>query len=341
MNNIEIGPIRPPSESDRLLIRVTRGCHWNKCYFCGLYKNMSFSMRPIDEVIADIQGQSERYQDRNYTSCFLQDGDALVLKTDYLLQILEAIRKYFPFLKHVTTYARADSITRKSSDELNELRQAGLDHLYCGMETGSDAVLKLINKGFNADTVIKSGCMAKEAGMILSEFTLLGIGGKELSNENAIKTAEVLNIIKPDFIRVHAMGFKPELKMGQLIREGSVTLQSEEEIVMEQRLFLQKLDKMDSYYVNEHVVNLLLEVRGSLNTDKEMMISSIDRFLNLPSDEKLLFAIGRRFNVFFFLDDLQKPDLHKNAEELLQRILQENPQTDFSVLCNYVRQSQI
>ena len=263
------------------------------------------------------------------------------MKTDYLLQILEAIRKYFPFLKHVTTYARADSITRKSSDELNELRQAGLDHLYCGMETGSDAVLKLINKGFNADTVIKSGCMAKEAGMILSEFTLLGIGGKELSNENAIKTAEVLNIIKPDFIRVHAMGFKPELKMGQLIREGSVTLQSEEEIVMEQRLFLQKLDKMDSYYVNEHVVNLLLEVRGSLNTDKEMMISSIDRFLNLPSDEKLLFAIGRRFNVFFFLDDLQKPDLHKNAEELLQRILQENPQTDFSVLCNYVRQSQI
>lgn len=104
---------------------------------------------------------------------------------------------------------------------------------------------------------------------------------------------------------------------------------------------MQKLDKMDSYYVNEHVVNLLLEVRGSLNTDKEMMISSIDRFLNLPSDEKLLFAIGRRFNVFFFLDDLQKPDLHKNAEELLQRILQENPQTDFSVLCNYVRQSQI
>ena len=243
MNNIEIGPIRPPSESDSLLIRVTRGCHWNKCYFCGLYKNMSFSMRPIDEVIADIQGQSERYRDRNYTSCFLQDGDALVLKTEYLLQILEAIKKYFPFLKHVTTYARADSITRKSSDELNELRQAGLDHLYCGMETGSDAVLKLINKGFNADTVIKSGCMTKEAGMILSEFTLLGIGGKELSNENAIKTAEVLNIIKPDFIRVHATGFKPELKMGQLIREGSVTLQSEEEIVMEQRLFLQKLDK--------------------------------------------------------------------------------------------------
>ena len=35
----EIGPIRPPSEAQSLLIRVTRGCHWNKCKFCGLYKN--------------------------------------------------------------------------------------------------------------------------------------------------------------------------------------------------------------------------------------------------------------------------------------------------------------
>lgn len=177
--------------------------------------------------------------------------------------------------------------------------------------------------------------------MTLSEFILLGIGGKELSNENAIKTAEALNIIKPDFIRVHATGFKPESKMGEFIREGTVTLQSEEEIVMEQKLFLQTLDKMDSYYVNEHAVNLLLEVRGNLKTDKETMTAAIDRFLNLSSNEKLLFAVGRRLNVFFFLDDLQKPDLHKKAEELLQRILQENPHTDFSALCNYIRQSQI
>ena len=82
--------------------------------------------------------------------------------------------------------------------------------MYCGMETGSDKILQLINKGFHADTVVKSGCMAKDAGMILSEFILLGIGGKELSKENAIQTAEALNVIQPDFIRVHATGIKPE-----------------------------------------------------------------------------------------------------------------------------------
>ena len=263
MRDIEIGPIRPPSESNSLLIRVTRGCHWNKCYFCGLYKSMRFSMRPIDETIEDIRQQAQLNQGKKITSCFLQDGDALVLKTDYLLRILEAINQGFPDMQYITSYARADSITRKSPAELKALRQAGLNHLYSGMETGSDRILKLINKGFDVDTVVKSGCMAKEADMILSEFILLGIGGKELSEENAVQTAMALNIIQPDFIRVHATGIKPESKLGEFVRDGSFTLQSEEEIVVEQKLFLQQLHEMDSYYVNEHIINLLLEVRGN------------------------------------------------------------------------------
>lgn len=341
MRDIEIGSIRPPSESNSLLIRVTRGCHWNKCYFCGLYKSMRFSMRPIDETIEDIRRQAQLNRGKKITSCFLQDGDALVLKTDYLLRILNAINQNFPDMQYITSYARADSITRKNPAELKALRQAGLNHLYSGMETGSDRILKLINKGFDADTVVRSGCMAKDADMILSEFILLGIGGKELSEENAAQTAKALNIIQPDFIRVHATGIKPESKLGEFVRDGSFTLQSEEEIVIEQKLFLQQLHEMDSYYVNEHIVNLLLEVRGNLRTEKQEMLSTIDRFLTLPPDERLLFTVGRRLNIFFRLDDLKKPKLHQKAGESLQQILSKNPHVDFAALCNYVRQSQI
>lgn len=119
------------------------------------------------------------------------------------------------------------------------------------------------------------------------------------------------------------------------------TLQSEDEIVIEQKLFLQQLHEMDSYYVNEHIVNLLLEVRGNLRTEKQEMLSTIDRFLTLPPDERLLFTVGRRLNIFFRLDDLKKPKLHQKAGESLQQILSKNPHVDFAALCNYVRQSQI
>lgn len=111
--------------------------------------------------------------------------------------------------------------------------------------------------------------------------------------------------------------------------------------LVEQKLFLQQLHEMDSYYVNEHIVNLLLEIRGNLRTEKQEMLSTIDRFLTLPPDERLLFAVGRRLNIFFRLDDLKKPKLHQKAEESLQQILSKNPHVDFAALCNYVRQSQI
>ena len=105
----EIGPIRPPSESQSLLIRVTRGCHWNKCYFCGLYKDCNFSTRPVDDVIEDIKKAAEVYKNHNYTSCFLQDSDAFVLSTNRLLPIVEAVKREFPNMKYITSYARVVS----------------------------------------------------------------------------------------------------------------------------------------------------------------------------------------------------------------------------------------
>ena len=129
--------------------------------------------------------------------------------------------------------------------------------------------------------------------------------------------------------------------MWEFVQEGSFTLQSEEEIMIEQKLFLEKLLEMDSYYVNEHIVNLLLEIRGNLQTDKMEILSSIGNFLGLPEDEKLLFIVGRRLNIFFLLDDLKNPELYQKAQECMEQILQKNPQVDFTRLCNYVRQSQI
>ena len=50
----EMGPIRPPSEAQSLLIRVTRNCPWNKCEFCHTYKGESFSFRSVEEIKKDI-----------------------------------------------------------------------------------------------------------------------------------------------------------------------------------------------------------------------------------------------------------------------------------------------
>ena len=187
MIDMELGPIRPPSEAESLMLRVTRGCHWNKCYFCDLYKKYKFSRRRYEEIEEDLKKAADSEYAQNYTTCFLQDGDAFVLRTEFLMQILEGIHKYLPNIKHVTTYARADSIARKSVSELRELKTAGIEHLYCGMETGSDLILRKINKGFDAATIIISGTKAKEAGMVLSELHCLGLEGRNWQKKMRLK----------------------------------------------------------------------------------------------------------------------------------------------------------
>ena len=341
MNNMELGPIRPPSEAESMMLRVTRGCHWNKCYFCDLYKQYKFSRRGIEEIEADLIEAAASPFSKRYTTCFLQDGDAFVLKTEYLVQILSAIHKYLPNIKNVTTYSRADSIARKSSNELKQLKEAGITHLYCGMETGSDTILSMINKGFDSEIVVEGGCKAKEVGFVLSEFTLFGIGGRELAEENAVETARVLNIIKPDYIRVHATGLKPSSQRWKYVTNKELTLQTEEEIVEEQKLLLQRLNTMNSYYMNEHIVNLLLEVRGNLQREKEKMLRIVDEYLDLPQAEKELFNIGRRLNIMFTLNDLQNKSKREQSLAGLNKIRSNNPKLDLAYICNYVRQTQI
>lgn len=338
LSNFEQGPIRPPSESKSLLIRVTRGCHWNKCHFCGLYKKHKFSIRSIEEIENDIIQAAEYYGGYPFTSCFLQDGDAFVFPTDKLIRILQLIKDKFPSLKSITSYARANSITRKSINELKEIKDAGLNHLYSGMETGSDIILKNINKGFTSRHIIDAGLAVKEAKITLSEFILLGIGGKEYWKENAEKTAKVLNIIKPEFIRAHATAIKQETELAQAMKRGEFKLQSEEEIVIEQRLLIEKLENIDSYYMNEHIVNLLMEVRGSLSIDKQKMLDNIDDYLKLSTEDKLNFALGRRLGYYFYLKDMENDNIKSIVNQNIKECILE---CNFDEVCNYYRQKMI
>lgn len=343
MREIELGPIRPPSEAQSLLIRVTKGCHWNKCFFCGLYKGIKFSVRPTEDILEDIKATAEQYGLRGnfFTSCFLQDGDAFNIPTNDLLLILNAIKTYFPSLQTITSYARCDSILRKSQYELNALQKAGLNHLYRGIETGSDTILRNINKGITSDDIITSGLMCKQAGMVLSEFTLLGIGGRELAEENAIETARVINAVNPEFIRVHHTAFKPTTKLGRDVERGLFNLQSEEEIVQEQRLFIDKLDGIDGYYVNEHIVNLILEVRGKLPEAKAEMLKIIDQYLTMSEDDKLNFAIGRRTGRYYYLSDMQNKSKRLTVAQQIKEMKEQKPDIDFNKMCNDYRATMI
>ena len=355
--SFELGPIRPPSEAFSLLLRLTRNCPWNRCRFCGIYKGQRFELRSVDEIKEDIRtvkhiydrivalawksgmpGQlSEvarmilaRQPDQAVYSValwlygggqnvFLQDANTLIMRTHELAEVLRFLKETFPKVNRITSYGRSKTAAKKTLEELTELHEAGLTRLHIGLESGSDTVLKLMDKGVTAEEQITGGRRVVESGISLSEYVLLGLGGRELWRENAIETARVLSAINADYIRLRTLSVSPQLPMYADVADGSWVPSTDEEMIAELRLLIEHLD-CNSNFVSDHIYNLLQDVEGRLPDDKEKMLSVIDRFLALPPDERANFRIGRRARIYTSLDELSDIRKHRVVEQIIDEL---------------------
>jgi radical SAM superfamily enzyme YgiQ (UPF0313 family) len=292
----EQGVIRPPSEASSLLVRVTRNCPWNQCVFCPAYKGTKFSRRTVEEIKRDIDAMANEYKGYSWMeSAFLQDADSLVLPTADLVEILRHLKERFPSVKRITSYARARTLKRKSADEMIQLKEAGLNRIHIGMESGSATVLKLIKKGLTPDEIVQGGRRVVEAGISLSEYIMPGIGGATHSEEHARETARMLNQIKPDFIRVRTFAMHPLSPMVKMVEEGIFIPMNDQEIVAEIRLLVDSLEPMHSYFsCNDFSLNLMMQVDGYLDEKKDTMLKELDDFLSLSEMQKKVYVLLQR-----------------------------------------------
>ena len=193
-------------------------------------------------------------------TAFLQDGNSLIMKTEQLVEILTHLRKVFPSIVRVTSYARSHTLARKKIDELTAIRKAGLDRLHVGLETGDEKLLTIINKGVTPDEHIKGGRKAMEAGFQLSEYWMPGLGGKEMWEDHAENTANVMNAIDPHYIRSRPFRPVPGTPMFDSYQKGEFTLQSPKDQLMELKRMMETLefnarvcfDHAGNYWKNKH-----------------------------------------------------------------------------------------
>lgn len=328
-----IGPIRPPSEAQSLLLQVTNGCTWNKCRFCQLYRHTKFKAYSADSIKADIDNMvyhAERarkylrpdgawdinglnrelmigideerqcfYMVANWLvnggeNVFLQDGNTTALSSGRLTDVLIYLRQAFPQIKRITSYGRAENLSRVSADEFAELKEAGLDRIHSGFESGSDAVLQRINKGVTSQQEITAGRNIKAGGIELSVYFMPGVGGRDLSRDNAEGMANVINEVNPDFIRIRTSVIKPGTELYEDFISGAFELCSDDEKLMEIRTVIEKAHDIDTKLVSDHIVNLLQGVKGSLRNDRQKMLDYIDGYMAQPEEDRKIYQALRR-----------------------------------------------
>jgi radical SAM superfamily enzyme YgiQ (UPF0313 family) len=269
-------PFRPPSEANSLLLRVTRGCPWNRCAFCSMYKTVKFEIRDLEEIRGDIDMAGELYGDRVRT-VFIADSDSLVTKTEVFLEVLRSLTACFPHVERVTSYARAKTLAKKPFDDLEKLRETGLTRLHVGLETGDRELLQEIKKGATPEEMIEAGKKAIRAGFEYSLYVLLGIGGEEKWEQHARGTAEVLNQIDPHFIRVRTFIPQPHSPLYDAMEAGHFQPPGPETILKETKLLLEKLE-VTSEFLSDHISNLL-PLHGRLPQEKERMVGMAEEAL--------------------------------------------------------------
>ena len=343
-----IGPIRPPSEADSLLLQVTNGCTWNKCKFCQLYRHTKFKAYSADSIKADIDNivyqadiirryqtplgawdidglnrelgqipsEEERqcfYMVANWLlgggeNVFLQDGNTTALSSGRLSDVLIYLKQAFPNIKRITSYGRAENLSRVSAEEYAELKAAGLDRIHSGFETGSDAVLQKINKGVTQQQEITAGKNIKAGGIELSVYFMPGVGGKGLTKENAEGTSHVINEVAPDFLRIRTAAVKPGTGLYEDYQNGQLTLCSDDEKLLEIRTIIQQAADIDTRVVSDHIINLLQGIEGHIVLDRRKMLDMIDGYLDQPEYEKRLYQAARRMALFNGPQDMKYLD---------------------------------
>lgn len=374
----QIGPIRPPSEANSLLLRVTENCPWNKCKFCMLYKKNDFHTRPVADIKKDIDAMAD-YRDmilahkdgENWNmpavqkeygelpsdearmcyqmvftwltegdrqAIFLQDANTMVLRTEWLLEIVSYVRERLPEIKRITSYGRANTLAKISEEDYRALRQAGLDRIHSGYESGSDKVLQLICKGTTQEEQIIGGRKVREAGIELSIYFMPGVGGRELSDDNALETAKVINAVDPDFVRLRTFVLRTGSLMEEVRAAGNYTEETDMEKLLEIRKLIANIDpaKARGRITSDHIINLLQEVSGDMDQDIPWMLSYIDQFLALPELEQRKYQLARRMGFpldwkqlyrlkesdLAYIEDLAKNTVdEKQWESLLHRYM--------------------
>lgn len=268
---------RPPGEWKSYLLQTTIGCSNNTCTFCGMYLDKKFHIRPIADILEDIRMAKAYYGD--VERVFLCDGDAIIMRTQELLTILEALHRAFPSLQRVTTYAGPRSTLAKTPEELRTLREAGLTRAYLGVETGCDALLKQVKKGVDAAQMLEAGVRLREAGMDLWVMVILGLAGTgEPSRRHMLDTAAMMNEMKPRHLSALTLTLDPRTELYQDYRAGRFHPITPRESLLEAKLLLENLTVDPLHFTCNHASNYL-PLKGGLPEDRDRFLAMLDRAL--------------------------------------------------------------
>jgi radical SAM superfamily enzyme YgiQ (UPF0313 family) len=255
-----------------------------------VYKNgPRFKIRPVEDIKTDLSDARKAYGSHVRT-LFFPAGNTIAMPTADLAALCHHARKIFPSLERITVYGSSQYIHQKGPADLKRLAEAGLSRIHVGLESGDDVILKHICKGTRSRQQIEAGCWVLGAGLELSVYVILGIGGKLRTFEHAHQTANVLNQINPTYTRLRT--FVPKINTSLLaeVQQGTFQIMGPHEVLEETARLIHHTHAL-TYLTSDHYTNYL-NLEGQMPDKKQSFMVKIHSALKKNERSFRPFFIG-------------------------------------------------
>jgi len=278
----------PMTQGYSIAVPVTVGCSWDKCLYCDLNHENKFKFLGLQEIDKKLKALKNYYSNRRrpVEKVVMAGGNPFCLDTNILVEIIGLIKAYFPQVKNISSFARADDILRKSKDELLELKKLGIGELSIGVESGNDEILVFHNKGVTREDNYQALMKLEECNISYSTYIMLGLGGKRLSRENAIDTANFLSKVNPQVIIVVTLVLFKDAKLIKSVRNREFVRLSILDSIKEEKILLENLNMKNTIFNGTHKTNAII-LKGKLPEQKSLLLDKINKVLE-EYDQKIM-----------------------------------------------------
>ena len=280
---------RPPYEAGSLLIEVTAGCTHHKCKFCTLYDDLPFQFRmsPLTDIEADLQEAQYQLHERSsrVKRVYLVGANPFVLQFKRLKEISELIHQYFTECETIGCFARVTDVALKTDEELQELHGLGYDGITIGAETGDEAALDFMDKGYKVQDIAIQAERLDNAHITYNFFYLTGVSGSGRGVEGALESAKIFNMTRPKIIGSSMLTIYPESELYGEVQKGRWQEESELEKLEEVKALIEHLE-IPVYFATLGASNAVW-VEGRLPEDRQSMVSELVKVCS-PENEMAL-----------------------------------------------------
>ncbi len=217
-------PILPPDQYRALVLLATGGCAYNRCTFCGFYRDSAFRRRTVDEFRTHAS-EAVAYHGQDAAvrrGIFLGQANALTGPRSWRKEILRVANEKWNLLASRDDLAKRrcvreteissfiDAFTGRGmdADEFRELRSLNLRRLYLGVETGDPQLLEWLRKPATIAAMIETVHAAKQGGVSIGIILLVGAGGEAHFESHVRETAGLLRAMrlgKGDYVYLSPM----------------------------------------------------------------------------------------------------------------------------------------